>query len=48
MIAFNSKDISSHEIATILDAHYQIALRACLQCSSLMHEMLQTSEQGAV
>lgn len=46
--AFNINNISSQEIAMILDSHYNIAVRAGLHCSPLTHDTLQTMEQGII
>lgn len=48
IVAFNLKDVDSQEIATILDSHYDIAVRAGLHCSPLTHEMLYTTKQGVI
>lgn len=48
IVAFNIKHISSQEIATILDSHYDIAVRAGLHCNPLQHASLNTTEQGVV
>ncbi|GAA0608340.1 aminotransferase class V-fold PLP-dependent enzyme [Virgibacillus siamensis] len=46
--AFNVRNVSSQEVAMILDSHYDIAVRAGLHCSPLGHESLDTTEQGVV
>lgn len=48
IVSFNINNISSQEIAIILDSHYEIAVRAGLHCSPLTHEVLQTTDQGIV
>jgi selenocysteine lyase/cysteine desulfurase len=48
IVAFNIKETDSQEIATILDSHYNIAVRGGLHCSPLVHEAMNTSRQGAV
>lgn len=48
IVAFNIKDISSQEIAMILDSHYNISVRAGLHCNPLCHETYGTVEQGMV
>lgn len=48
IVTFNIRNVSSQEIAMILDTHYNIAVRAGLHCSPLSHESLNTTEQGAV
>ncbi|GAB3797810.1 aminotransferase class V-fold PLP-dependent enzyme [Virgibacillus kimchii] len=46
--AFNIDQIDSQEVATILDSHYDIAVRAGLHCSPLTHEILNTENQGVI
>ncbi|MBP1949454.1 aminotransferase class V-fold PLP-dependent enzyme [Virgibacillus litoralis] len=48
IVAFNIFNISSQEIAMILDSHYKIAVRSGLHCSPTTHESLNTIEQGVV
>ncbi|WP_077359001.1 aminotransferase class V-fold PLP-dependent enzyme [Virgibacillus halodenitrificans] len=48
IVAFNIQEVNSQEIATILDSHYQIGVRAGLHCSPLGHETLNTHGQGVV
>ncbi|SDZ95968.1 cysteine desulfurase family protein [Thalassobacillus cyri] len=48
VVSFNIGDISSQEIAMVLDSHYQIAVRAGLHCSPTSHQYYDTTEQGAV
>ncbi|WP_174615214.1 aminotransferase class V-fold PLP-dependent enzyme [Virgibacillus ihumii] len=48
IVTFNVRNISSQEMAMILDSHYDIAVRAGLHCSPLGHESLDTMERGAV
>ena len=48
VIPFVIKGIDSHEIAMILDEHYQIAVRAGLHCTPLAHESIGTHHSGAV
>lgn len=48
VIAFTIPGIDSHEIATILDQHYKIAVRAGIHCAPLAHESVGTIENGAV
>ncbi|WP_028784468.1 aminotransferase class V-fold PLP-dependent enzyme [Thalassobacillus devorans] len=48
VVSFNIGDISSQEIAMVLDSHYQIAVRAGLHCSPGSHQYYDTTEQGAV
>lgn len=48
VVAFNIKDIDSEEVALILDAHYDIAVRAGLHCNALGHETLHTTDQGVI
>ncbi|MFK3936736.1 aminotransferase class V-fold PLP-dependent enzyme [Alkalihalobacillus sp. NPDC078783] len=48
VISFHMKHLASHELAMILDNHYQIAVRAGLHCSPKTHQHLQTVEEGLV
>jgi cysteine desulfurase family protein len=48
VIPFLLEGLESHELAMILDQHYQIAVRAGLHCAPKTHEALQTSEIGLV
>ncbi|SEP58680.1 cysteine desulfurase family protein [Virgibacillus subterraneus] len=48
IVAFNIFNISSQEIAMILDSHYKIAVRSGLHCSPITHESLNTTDQGVV
>jgi cysteine desulfurase family protein len=48
VIAFNLHSLAAHELATILDQHYQIAVRAGVHCTPLGHETIATLERGAV
>src|SRR5699024_10763716 len=48
VVAFNVMEVSSQEIAMVLDSHYGIAVRAGLHCSPLAHETLATTNQGVV
>lgn len=48
VITFNIGDLSSTEVADILDAKYNICVRAGLHCAPLMHKRLGTLKQGAV
>jgi len=48
IIAFNILDISSHEIATILETHYNIIVRAGIHCNPLCHETYGTLDQGMI
>lgn len=48
IVAFNIKDVSSQEIAMILDTHYNISVRAGVHCNPLCHEMYGTLDQGMV
>ncbi|WP_017725810.1 aminotransferase class V-fold PLP-dependent enzyme [Halalkalibacterium ligniniphilum] len=48
VVSFQMEGLDSHEVATILDEHYQIAVRAGLHCAPLAHDTLQTSETGLV
>lgn len=48
VFAFAIENADSHEIAMILDQHYQIAVRAGLHCAPLIHKHLGTIETGLV
>ena len=48
VVAFNLVGLDSQEVATILDAHYGIAVRAGYHCAALAHKSLGTEETGAV
>lgn len=48
VVSFRIKGIDVHEIALILDEHYDIAVRAGLHCAPLTHEYLGTIETGLV
>ena len=48
VVAFAIDGAQSHEIAMILDQHYDIAVRAGLHCSPLAHEYLGTTEMGLI
>ncbi|WP_227936904.1 aminotransferase class V-fold PLP-dependent enzyme [Alkalihalobacillus deserti] len=48
VIPFSLDGLESHELAMILDEHYQIAVRAGLHCAPKTHETLHTSESGLV
>ncbi|MFD2509180.1 aminotransferase class V-fold PLP-dependent enzyme [Halalkalibacter alkalisediminis] len=48
VIPFSLDGLESHELAMVLDEHYQIAVRAGLHCSPKTHEVLHTSEAGLV
>jgi cysteine desulfurase family protein len=48
IVAFNINKINSQEITTVLDSHYDIAVRGGLHCSPLTHEVLYTTNQGVV
>ncbi|WYP26555.1 aminotransferase class V-fold PLP-dependent enzyme [Alkalihalobacillus sp. FSL W8-0930] len=48
VVSFHVKHIASHELAMILDNHYQIAVRAGLHCSPKTHQHLQTADEGLV
>lgn len=48
IVSFNVDDIMSHEVAMILDSHYDIAVRAGVHCSPLIHEHHETLEQGMI
>ena len=48
ILSFNIKDISSEEIATILNQKYNIAVRAGLHCSPFAHDFMGTKDIGTV
>jgi selenocysteine lyase/cysteine desulfurase len=48
VVTFNIKNTSSQDVANILDAEYNISVRAGLHCAPLMHRHLGTLQQGAV
>lgn len=48
VISFKINGVSSHEVAMILDEHYNIAVRAGLHCAPLVHEQLKTNEDGLI
>jgi cysteine desulfurase / selenocysteine lyase len=47
VLAFNIHGYTCHEVATILDTHYRVQVRAGLHCAPRLHEHLQLS-QGTV
>ncbi|MCD8241465.1 MAG: aminotransferase class V-fold PLP-dependent enzyme [Lachnospiraceae bacterium] len=48
VLAVNKKDMTSSELAAILDADYGICARAGMHCAPLAHETLGTKALGAV
>lgn len=48
VVAFNLQSVAAHELAVLLDHHYQIAVRAGIHCTPLAHETIATLERGAV
>lgn len=48
VFSFAIDNADSHEIAMILDQHYQIAVRAGLHCAPLIHKQLDTLHTGLV
>ncbi len=48
VIPFQMTNVSSHELAMILDEHYNIAVRAGLHCAPKAHEHLGTNDDGLV
>jgi len=48
LISFCLKDLPSSQVASILESHYRIIVRAGLHCSPLIHEALGTMPNGAV
>ncbi len=48
VIAFSIEGADCHEVAMILDMHYEMAVRAGLHCTPLAHEALGTIASGTV
>ncbi|MBP3952610.1 aminotransferase class V-fold PLP-dependent enzyme [Bacillus suaedae] len=48
VISFKLDGIDSHEVAMILDDHYQIAVRAGLHCSPKIHQSMKTIDTGLI
>lgn len=48
VVSFRLSGVDSHEVALILDEHYQIAVRAGLHCAPMTHETLQTTDTGLI
>ncbi|MBB5174772.1 aminotransferase class V-fold PLP-dependent enzyme [Texcoconibacillus texcoconensis] len=48
VISFEIEGVNVHEVAMILDEHYQIAVRAGLHCSPAAHEWLETIDTGLI
>jgi cysteine desulfurase family protein len=48
VISFNLDGLDAHELAYILDQHYNIATRAGMHCTPLGHQSISTLETGAV
>ena len=48
IVAFAVKDISSEQVADILNKDYDIAVRGGLHCAPLMHKFLDTLDSGLV
>lgn len=48
IVAFSHPNLSSEQMADLLSIHYQIAVRGGLHCAPLMHQALQTEENGLV
>lgn len=48
IVAFNIGDVTSSDVASILDERYKIAVRGGAHCAPLLHEDLGTVEQGIV
>ncbi|MGM8365460.1 aminotransferase class V-fold PLP-dependent enzyme [Virgibacillus sp. W0181] len=46
--AFNVLNVSSQEIAMVLDSHYDIAVRGGLHCNPLEHQTIGTTKQGVI
>lgn len=48
VVAFSVAGIESQELALILDQHYDIAVRPGLHCAPLIHEQLNTTNEGLI
>ncbi len=48
ILSFNIDGVDGIEAATILDQHYQIAVRAGFHCAALAHRSLHTADRGAI
>ena len=48
VIAFNIPNLSSSDVATLLDEHFGLCVRGGLHCAPFKHKALGTIEQGAV
>jgi cysteine desulfurase family protein len=48
VISFYFEGLESHELATILDEHYNIAVRAGLHCAPKTHDCLNSTDTGLV
>src|SRR5699024_6504820 len=48
IVAFNIEGVDSQEAALVLDSSYDIAVRGGLHCSPLIHEQLETVNQGII
>ncbi|MGO4889028.1 aminotransferase class V-fold PLP-dependent enzyme [Anaerobacillus sp. MEB173] len=48
VIPFTIDGVDVHEVAMILDQHYQIAIRAGLHCSPIAHQTIGTADIGAI
>ena len=48
VVTFNKKNMTSTEVATILDEKYNIAVRSGLHCAPLAHKFLGTTNNGAI
>ena len=48
VVAFEMEGIDCHELAMILDQHYNIAVRSGIHCTPLAHQSLGTIEKGLV
>ena len=48
VVALNFKGISASDVADVLAEEYDIAVRPGAHCAPLMHEVLETQEQGIV
>jgi selenocysteine lyase/cysteine desulfurase len=48
VIAFNIRNVSPIDVATILDQRFGIAVRAGLHCAAVLHQQLGTSPDGCI
>jgi cysteine desulfurase family protein len=48
LLSFRIQGMDSVEVATILDQHYQIGVRAGFHCAALAHQHIGTADTGAI